>query len=279
MIRDVRGNGRRMTEGPGLQPQSQATPEMCPEKTAVERHIEKYGDAVFIVLSHKPGRRVLRTLIDREDFETVTALKWFPHRKSAGIYAFATCRKTIPEHLRPLHRYLLKAERGQIVDHINGDTLDNRRQNLRIVTALENAQNMRVPRIETKTSRFKCVSMNKHTGKWHVQIQADNRSYYVGVYDDEVEAAQAYDAACLERHKDAARTNAMMGLYETPNYKTDKVSAGLRRAQNVRPKRRVEPKHDYNTGTKADRERDQRKRDEEYIAKQLARLDPKGVRR
>lgn len=200
------------------------------------------GDAVFIRLSQQKNRRRFYTLIDRDDFERVTRSKWYFNQG----YAFATTCKYLPKHHKRLHAFVLKAEPGQIIDHISGDRLDNRKQNLRIVTQAENAKNARRPTFPGKTSRFKGVCWSRHDGKWFAQIGSDNVRHDLGLHDDEVAAAQAYDVAALRLHGEFARTNEMMKLYEQPDPFVPDCSYGARASNRQKRKQWLEPHHEFN---------------------------------
>jgi hypothetical protein len=145
------------------------------------------------VLSPKFGPR--EVLIDDEDFQLVSTLRlylWSTSRHS-GIYVHAYIPEAWYKPQR-LHRVLMKAGPGEIGDHINGNPLDNRKSNLRIVTALVNNQNARKRR-DGVTSRFKGVSWCKTSKKWKAQIQVCGHKKSLGLHTTEEAAARAYDAA------------------------------------------------------------------------------------
>jgi hypothetical protein len=98
-----------------------------------------------------------------------------------------------------LHRLIAGAQSGDTVDHINGNTLDNRRSNLRKVGRNENARN-RVKKV-VSTSRFKGVSFHTPTGRWRMQIRTD-RARVLKAFRNEFEAAYWYDMMSLEHHGD-----------------------------------------------------------------------------
>jgi len=104
-----------------------------------------------------------------------------------------------------LHRLVMGATPGQMVDHINGNGLDNRRQNLRFVTSAQNNRNRRVK--VGSTSRFKGVSHRRDRGTWRAMITVDGRQISLGCFSDEVEAAFAYDTASLQHHGDYGSRN------------------------------------------------------------------------
>ena len=80
------------------------------------------------------------------------------------------------------------------VDHINHDGLDNRRSNLRLVTNQENHYNMRMKGVN-KTSQFKGVWRDKSRNKWAAMIRVNGKGKYLGRFENEEEAARAYDEA------------------------------------------------------------------------------------
>ncbi len=153
---------------------------------------------------HRSGvRRWAWALVDDVDFDRVSEFKWsLINVKSYGPYAIHSHTKLL------MHRFILEAAKGQSVDHVNGNGLDNRRQNLRFADTRQNAQNMRPKR--GHSSRFKGVMWEKDRSRWVARIQADGRYRNLGRFDDEHQAARAYDAAALEHFGEFALTNAQM---------------------------------------------------------------------
>ena len=105
--------------------------------------------------------------------------------------------KRIMKEIR-LHRLLTNPPEDLQVDHINGNTLDNRRSNLRIVTNRQNHQN----RHHKKTSKYPGVYWHKTHRKWATTISVKNKSKHLGYFNSEVKAAIAYEKACSELNKD-----------------------------------------------------------------------------
>ena len=97
-----------------------------------------------------------------------------------------------------LHRLVIGAKKGEVVDHINKDTMDNRRENLRIVTVAQNAWNRkkqagRCPNTSGFIGVFKTPK-----GRFSASISINNKSFRLGVYDTAEMAAMAYDRKALE---------------------------------------------------------------------------------
>jgi hypothetical protein len=210
--------------------------------------LKQIGDAVFVRLSQKKAQRRYCSLVDADDFERVVKSKWYPARQGHNYYATATSLKYLPRHHARLHAFVLKVEPGQIVDHISGDTLDNRKQNLRIVTAAENARNARRQTFPGKLSRFKGVTWSHHLGRWVASITFEGRTQYLGVFNDEADAARAYDVAALENFGEHARTNEMMRLYDQPDPFVPDCGRGAKRCRHMKAKPKLEPWHTYNSG-------------------------------
>lgn len=98
-----------------------------------------------------------------------------------------------------------------MIDHIDGDKYNNKANNLRLATAAENAAN--TAKYSTNkfgkppSSKYKGVKWNKEYAKWQVCIRNEDKVIYIGRYNDEIEAAKAYDEAAVKYHGEFARCN------------------------------------------------------------------------
>lgn len=146
-------------------------------------------------------------LVDKEDVYKVSPGRWTVTSK--GYTTYASGRLEGERSKRLLHRVILDPPPGMVIDHINGDGLDNRRSNLRITTQSGNMANARSLR---GSSRFKGVSFAKGRGKWQAHIRLDGKSVSLGRFDSEEDAARAYDAAARDAFGEFALTNEEMGL-------------------------------------------------------------------
>ena len=92
-----------------------------------------------------------------------------------------------------------------MIDHINHNGLDNRRENLRICTNAENNRHRRKPK--NNTSGYKGVCWDKSKKKWRARIEKDNKNIHIGYYNILEEAARAYDAKAKELFGKYAQLN------------------------------------------------------------------------
>ena len=144
-------------------------------------------------------------LVDDCDYEWLNQWKWYAHKQRSTYYAIRNGRRTATKRQRFfMHRVIMDAPKGMQVDHINHNGLYNRRCNLRLCT---NSQNQHNRKPQSGKSRFKGVSLDKRTNKWQVQIQHNNKRLRLGLFDNEIEAAKAYDAKAEELHREFACLN------------------------------------------------------------------------
>ena len=152
------------------------------------------------------GRGVRRIPLGQGLFATVDAAdgkelrkhKWYAYRRGRKIYAVCqTNGKTVY-----MHRMILRPRKGYLVDHIDGNGLNNRRCNLRVCTPAQNRANSRPC---GGASGF--VGVYPKGNKWRASITYRGEFYYLGLFDDPVEAAKARDRKAYEFHGPYAYLN------------------------------------------------------------------------
>lgn len=159
----------------------------------VDRQWRKISEATAgIPLIAADGSVRAWALVDLEDAEWLSRWSW--HLDPSGYAArhFYTGDRKVPgsRHKVYMHRQILglKPHDPRYGDHINGNRLDNRRANLRIVTPLESAQNTSGRK---RTSKFRGVSYRADRCKWRATHQVNGKRYFIGHFDTEEEAAIA----------------------------------------------------------------------------------------
>jgi helix-turn-helix protein len=131
-------------------------------------------------------------LVDLEDYEEISRYKW---HTVGDKYAARSVGGRKNKKMVYMHRLILNANDDWCVDHINGDTFDNRKKNLRLVTQHENQANSRKHQI--KTSVYKGVYWDKSRLKWAAKIKTHDKAVFLGRFKTEREAAEAYNDAAL----------------------------------------------------------------------------------
>lgn len=144
----------------------------------------KYGEGKFAV-------------VDDEDFDEVNQHKWFLVASGNGKF-YVRVRGTY------LHRLVTKAKSGEYIDHIDGNTLDNKKYNLRSCT---NQQNVRNCKSNRGKSRYKGVCPVSKSKSWRATLSVNMKSVHIGSFATEIEAAKAYDEAARKHYGEFARTN------------------------------------------------------------------------
>ena len=148
----------------------------------------------------------LWTILDQEDYYRYGSFKWSFMGNRGKIYAVRGIRIGKEKiTILPLHREIMKPPKRRIVDHKNGDSLDNRRANLRLATRAQNSYNCR--KRKNTTSKYIGVSFDKPTKDWAVQIKHKGKHIWIGRFKSEVEAARAYDKVAKKYRGEFARLN------------------------------------------------------------------------
>ena len=150
-----------------------------------------------------PLTRGLVAVVDKVDYDVAFAAgPWNAHPDRRTFYAQKTLHLPGRDTSVRLHSLLTG---WPLVDHINGDGLDNRRANLRRATHAQNQANQR--RSLANRSGFKGVSFYQRHGQWQSVIQIGGRKRHLGYFPTPRDAARAYDAAAIEAWGEYARLN------------------------------------------------------------------------
>jgi hypothetical protein len=125
-------------------------------------------------------------LVDDEDFERLNKIKWCAH--NLGNTTYAAHSDYAKGECLHMHRLVLPCEKPFMVDHLDGNGLNNQKYNLRIVTQRQNLQNLHIK----KSSIYPGVCWDKQTNKWRALITIDNKRHCLGRYAKEGDAFDAY---------------------------------------------------------------------------------------
>lgn len=146
-------------------------------------------------------------LVDDEDYERLLPYGWYYNERYA--------KATINYKKVYMHKFLIHPPDGYLVDHKDGNTLNNQKSNLRICNQSQNCQN-RSTRVN-KTSLYKGVSLltqkKKYKSKiyiwqtWHAHIMTNGTAIKLGSFKNERDAAMAYNEAALKYHGEFAKLN------------------------------------------------------------------------
>lgn len=144
-------------------------------------------------------------LVDAADYEWLMGWKWYFNGKYAArkqhISFFQGKQK---QKGIKMHRVIMNTMEGMDTDHINGDGLDNRRENLRICTTSQNMANQ----IKTRgVSKYKGVVWDRARTKWAARVKINKKAIFLGRFDNEEEAGLAYNVAAQKYFGEFARIN------------------------------------------------------------------------
>ncbi len=169
-----------------------------PARELIEPHL---GQALSEGAKLIPLTQGQFAIVDADDYEELSRYKW--HVNKGGRTYYARSQKKGKDI--KMHRLIMGAPKGLFVDHINHNGLDNRKQNMRLCTRLENIRNQ-LPR-RGGSSQYKGVGWHKKTKKFVARITYKGKRTSLGYYDDEIEAAKAYDKKAKELFGEFAYLN------------------------------------------------------------------------
>lgn len=157
------------------------------------------GDVAYIELT-----RGDEAVIDAADVPVVEGYRWQTRKAPHTSYALAKAPPGSATTHTAMHRLLLDAPRGKVVDHKDGDGLNNRRENIRLCDPKDNAKN----RIESKgKSGLRGVSWHTKGQCWYARIRYNGKSISLGLFAQKEDAHRAYIEASKRWHGEFAGVN------------------------------------------------------------------------
>lgn len=153
-----------------------------------------------------PLTKGVDAIVDDEDYMELSKYRWHARETPGGFYACRNARRVNGKQVPiMMHSLLCPIPAGMEVDHVDGNPLNNRRNNLRACTRSQNQFNK--GRNKNNTSGYKGVSSVQKTGRWRARINVDGKAIYLGSYETKKSAARAYNEACLKYHLEFSKPN------------------------------------------------------------------------
>jgi hypothetical protein len=148
-------------------------------------------------------------LVDPADYSRLSQYKWHIVGARGTFYAVRNTGQQRGQKriVVKMHREILKVPDGMFVDHINHNGLDNRRANLRPATQAQNARNRRKGHRDCYHSNYKGLTWYRREKRWGVRVMVDSKSKFIGYFENELDAAKAYDKAARKYHGEYASLN------------------------------------------------------------------------
>lgn len=145
--------------------------------------------------------------VDDDWYEMLSLVNWALYT-TMGRYHYAeskTNKRNQKTDRNFMHRLIMDPPKGMVVDHINGDGLDNRVSNLRVCTPAENSRN--TIKSANASSRFKGIHWDNESKKWRACISIDGVRRHIGRFPTEKDAAEAYNIEAVKRYGKFAKLN------------------------------------------------------------------------
>ena len=145
-------------------------------------------------------------IVDDEDYDYLNQFKWCANKMKGKFYVVGNILLPTNKKTRTsMHRFIMKPEKCMVIDHLDGNPLNNQKNNLRICTHAENMRNSKI-NINNK-SGYKGVSYQKDRNNYRASIKFNNKKINIGDFIDPIDAARAYNAAALKYHGEFAHIN------------------------------------------------------------------------
>lgn len=156
-------------------------------------------------------------LVDDEDYESLQGHNWklWRRHKKKKLYAGAYTTVDGKRKAIAMHAFIMNAKKGDIIDHVDGDGLNNTRANLRFCNQSGNSANRLMS--SNNTSGYKGVAFHKRrkSNQWEARTKLNKKQIHIGYFSNPEDAARAYDAKAIELFGEFAKTNESLGLLTT----------------------------------------------------------------
>ena len=145
-------------------------------------------------------------IVDDEEFDYLNQFKWNVNNFNGKFYAVRSFMITKGnQSIVLMHREIMNPKKGFVIDHVDGNTLNNLKNNLRICTHGENLMNQNINK--NNKSGFKGVYFCKQNNKFRAEIKKDKIKYFLGTFINPIDAARAYNKAAIKYHGEFANIN------------------------------------------------------------------------
>ncbi|MFI5404913.1 MAG: endonuclease [Nitrososphaerales archaeon] len=141
-------------------------------------------------------------MVDDEDYDYLMQWKWYVYKNKIKTHWYAERTDPNKTHIK-MHRLIMNTPDGMVVDHINQDGLDNQKMNLRNCFQRENVKNKK----SAYNSTSKYLGVIKYVNGWRSNIRINNKQNHLGCFNNELDAARAYNEAAIKHHGEFANLN------------------------------------------------------------------------
>lgn len=151
-------------------------------------------------------------LIDDEDYNLVKCYTWYAERSNSireFYYASTHIKLNGKQTTLKMHRIITHAQTGELIDHKDGNGLNNQKDNLRSTTQTNNIRNS-FKKSNTSSSKYKGVSWCKRKSLWKAYLTIDYKYIHLGYFNNEIDAARAYNKAATQNFGPFVRINVIL---------------------------------------------------------------------